>query len=237
MLDRRGLLRLGGVWLAAGTLAAWEADRAGALPGRDPGLGAEEGLGADPALDVLEHDHAGDPGWVPDDLEPEGVAPEVDGALVVRPMVFPVEGGAAYADGFGACRAGCRRRHLGQDLRAPKHRWVLAAFAGTVTRMVAANGNAGATLHLREGPWLVKYFHLNNDTPGTDNGRGGFARAFAPGLRVGQRVAAGQRVARLGDSGNAERTRPHLHFELWRNGRVYDPRPSLVRAARDRSML
>jgi hypothetical protein len=43
---------------------------------------------------------------------------------------------------------------------------------------------------------------------------GTFEQAFAPGLAVGQRVWAGQFLAFMGDSGNAEGTSPHLHFEM-----------------------
>jgi murein DD-endopeptidase MepM/ murein hydrolase activator NlpD len=198
--SRRVLLRVAGAWAAAGALALSEAGRAAASPSDGAG---EDGVDAAP----------------------------ISRERVVCPMVYPVEGGAAYADGFLACRSGCSRYHLGQDLRAPRHRWLLAAYTGIVTRLVVGyNGGAGNTLWLSGGGWTVKYFHVNNDTPGTDDGRGGFGHAFVHGLHVGQKVRAYQRVARLGDSGNAEGTSPHLHFELWRGGLVYDPRPSLERA-------
>ncbi|MFX4416406.1 M23 family metallopeptidase, partial [Acinetobacter baumannii] len=49
----------------------------------------------------------------------------------------------------------------------------------------------------------------------TDDGSGLDENAFAPGLETGQRVEAGQFIAYVGDSGNAEDTAPHCHFELW----------------------
>jgi peptidoglycan hydrolase-like protein with peptidoglycan-binding domain len=59
--------------------------------------------------------------------------------------------------------------------------------------------------------WQTYYIHLNNDSPGTDDGRGW---GIAPGLRPGVHVQAGELIGWVGDSGNAEGTSPHLHFEL-----------------------
>jgi hypothetical protein len=50
-------------------------------------------------------------------------------------------------------------------------------------------------------------------------------------LRVGSRVTAGQPIAYLGDSGNAENTTPHVHFEIRApGGHAIDPHPALQRA-------
>ena len=50
------------------------------------------------------------------------------------------------------------------------------------------------------------YIHINNDTPGTDDGKGGVLYAYAPGLYEGQHVECGELIAYVGDSGNAENT-------------------------------
>ena len=53
------------------------------------------------------------------------------------------------------------------------------------------------------------------------------------GLTVGSRVRAGQVIAYMGDSGNAEASVPHLHFEIRRPDRTpANPYPSLVAAQR-----
>ncbi|HWH31564.1 MAG TPA: cell wall-binding repeat-containing protein, partial [Egibacteraceae bacterium] len=86
------------------------------------------------------------------------------------------------------------------------------------------------------------YVHLNNDSPGTDDGAGGPEWAYAPGIREGVRVERGQWIGYVGDSGNAESTGSHLHFELhdpelddpcldgYRNPTWMNPYPSLVGA-------
>lgn len=56
--------------------------------------------------------------------------------------------------------------------------------------------------------------HINNDTPGTDDGNGGTANAYAPGIVRGSHVVAGQLLGWVGDSGNAESAGSHLHFEI-----------------------
>jgi hypothetical protein len=150
----------------------------------------------------------------------------------VVPMVFPVVSGATFSDTYLSCRSGCSRPHLGQDLMAPKMRLLVATFDGTITYMKTTTSSSGNYVSLRSASgWTVTYMHMNNDTPGTDNGRGSASWAFAPGIRVGARVYAGQWLGWLGDSGNAEASSPHTHFELrkgdaW-SGTVYNAYPSL----------
>lgn len=133
---------------------------------------------------------------------------------IVSPMVFPVCGQVSWSDTFGHPR-GANRKHAGQDILAPKMRPVVAAFDGIVTlrRPRSPGGHFWLTL-VGDNGWTATYLHLNNDTPGTDDGLGTDEHAFAPGLVSGARVQAGQLLGFVGDSGNAEETVPHLHFEL-----------------------
>ncbi len=75
--------------------------------------------------------------------------------------------------------------------------------------------------------YTYHYLHMNNDVPGTDNGQGGGMNAYAVDIERGNRVVAGQLIGWMGDSGNAEGTGPHLHFEIRKNGTAFSPFESL----------
>jgi hypothetical protein len=76
--------------------------------------------------------------------------------------------------------------------------------------------------------WQSYYIHLNNDLYGTDDGRGVGVRTD---LTAGTPVSRGEVIGWVGDSGNAEETVSHLHFELHNpEGDAVDPRPSLLAA-------
>ncbi|MES2465051.1 MAG: CAP domain-containing protein, partial [Armatimonadota bacterium] len=135
----------------------------------------------------------------------------------VVPMVFPVLGNCRWSDTYGAPRGGGTRKHQGQDLPAPKMRPLLACFDGVWT---------GGGIRGDNGCYAT-YMHINNDTPGTDDGRGGEEFASPPGIWPGTHVKAGQHVAYCGDSGNAEDTISHLHFELSIPGAGENPAASL----------
>lgn len=150
-----------------------------------------------------------------------------------REMVFPVAGRTSYSDTFGAPRSG-GRTHQGQDVMAARHTPLVAVADGTVTSLTWSNsGLSGNSLTITDADgWRYVYIHLNNDAPGTDDGSNVYERAFADGIAKGQKVKAGEVVGYVGDSGNAESTSPHLHFELRRpDGTVVNAYSSL-RAAR-----
>ena len=148
-------------------------------------------------------------------------------------LIFPVLGTAEFSDDFGAPRA--QGSHEGNDILAPRRALALAAEAGKV-RFQAGSTRGGCMLYLdgRSGTTYV-YIHLNNDlTAGNDN-RGGcrMGVAFPRGLKSGARVAAGQPVGFVGDSGDANGIQPHLHFEIRPGGgRAVNPYQRLLAARR-----
>jgi peptidoglycan hydrolase-like protein with peptidoglycan-binding domain len=155
------------------------------------------------------------------------------GEMVEYPLVFPVAGNTSYSDSFWASRY--NGTHHAQDLMADKMVPVVAAATGTVTYVNwSSNPNdlrPGSCCSLRilhDDGWETTYIHLNNDSPGTDDGAGW---GIAPGIVPGSRVEAGQLIGWVGDSGNAEGTAPHLHFELESPGGVYVNPYEALRAA------
>ena len=149
-------------------------------------------------------------------------------ATETRPIVFPVAGPNHYSDTFGAPRSG-GRTHEGIDIMSDKMTPIIAAADGTVGWMQdEQGGNCCAMALNHDDGWASWYIHMNNDTPGTDDGQGW---GFAPGITSGVHVNAGQLIGWVGDSGNAEWTASHLHFELHMpDGTPINPYPSLVAA-------
>lgn len=128
-------------------------------------------------------------------------------------MEFPV-GGDEYriADNFGACRDGCSRSHEGVDIMAPKRTPVYAAGDGIATWVSSPDSLSSVRMAIDHGNgWYTRYIHLDNDNLGTDDG---LFYGIASGIEDGTPITAGQLIGWVGDSGNAEDTGPHLHFEL-----------------------
>lgn len=156
-------------------------------------------------------------------------------AAVEPALIFPVVGPVSFVDTWGACRSGCSRSHKGVDIFGAKLAPLVAAADGTiVSDRRSALTNAGNKIIIEsDDGWRFIYLHLNNDTPGTDDGANPQAWIIASGLRVGDRVSAGQMIGYLGDSGNAETTPAHLHFEIHPPGQSAVNPTAAVQAAYD----
>lgn len=177
-----------------------------------------------------------------DDEDPirEAVEQEIIDAL--RPVCEPygdefvllrfpqLDPGSSWHYSFGNDRDGGERRHRGADIFGEKHTPVVAVAEGTVVRY-GTGGRAGHYVVVQhEGGWESIYIHLNNDNFGTDDGAVPLTDALAPGIAPGSEVEAGQVLGWVGDSGNAEGTSPHTHFELWLGDHLADPHACLDQA-------
>jgi murein DD-endopeptidase MepM/ murein hydrolase activator NlpD len=146
---------------------------------------------------------------------PSGVKPQ----LTAAGYVFPVYGPSSFSDDFGAPRADTGWHH-GNDIFAPRGAPVLAVADGTLF-LVGWNTIGGNRLWLRDLQGNEFYYaHLS---------------AYSPLARDGAHVHAGDVIGFVGNTGDAEGTPPHLHFEihpvelLWKayDG-VVDPYPYLL---------
>lgn len=160
-----------------------------------------------------------------------GVAVAGAATKPVPRLVFPLVGPVTYTDDFGAPRA--HNRHQGNDLVAPRRALAVAAEAGTV-KFHTTSWAAGCMLYLNgiSGTQYL-YIHLNNDLGNTNDNKGACKAgiAFAPGLKSGQRVEAGEHIGYVGDSGDADGISPHLHFEVHPGGgAAVSPYPYLRKA-------
>jgi murein DD-endopeptidase MepM/ murein hydrolase activator NlpD len=141
-------------------------------------------------------------------------------------MLVPVAGVArgALTDSWGDPRGGGTRGHHGIDIMAPRGTPVVAAAAGRIEKL-HDSVPGGTTIYQRsaDGAWTYYYAHL---------------MAYAPGLREGQAVSAGEPIAFVGDTGDAGAGNFHLHFGItrmapgdrWWQGEDVNPYPLLARA-------
>ena len=107
-----------------------------------------------------------------------------------------------FRDTWGDPRSG-GRSHKGTDVFARMSEPVYAFTDGVIQRH-SRSGLGGIGLYLRgDDGNLYYYAHLE---------------AIEDAGAVGRRVEAGDRVARNGATGNADRSAPHVHFELHPGG-------------------
>ena len=143
---------------------------------------------------------------------------------------FPVDNiKSHFYDDWKERRGGGSRLHEGLDLRAPKGAKIVAVAEGIINT-VAFSESSGYYIAIDHmNGWLSLYVHLNDDVIGDDNA-GGSAAAFAKEYKRGDRVQRGEVIGFVGNSGNAEGTVPHLHFELKYLGNSQDVYEYILKA-------
>jgi len=139
-------------------------------------------------------------------------APKVPRRLTDQRYAFPVYGRASVADDFGAARQ--IGAHQGNDVFASFGAPVLAVADGVVEK-VGTLPISGNRLWLR--------------TPAGDEFFYAHLSAFSPGAVDGRRVRAGTVLGFTGNTGDAEPTPPHVHFEIHPGGKdAIDPHAILL---------
>ncbi|SOC88764.1 Membrane proteins related to metalloendopeptidases [Curtobacterium sp. 314Chir4.1] len=143
---------------------------------------------------------------------PVRTAPAADAAAASTSpgssSVRPVAGSIPAAGGFGSrwvqgCAA-CSTNHQGLDFAAPTGTAVVAAMSGRVVSAGAFGGYGNQVLLQHADGSQTRYGHLSQI-----------------GVRVGQAVAAGQRIGAVGNTGVS--TGSHLHFEVIIGGAPVNP--------------
>lgn len=123
----------------------------------------------------------------------------------------PVGSPYTVMDTFGAARGG-GRAHEGDDLPAPKGTPIYAVENGTISR--AYYNTLGGIAIILRGESGDSYYYAHQEVNL---------------VHTGQHVVAGQMIARVGMTGDAQGTIYHLHFERWPNGgSAVDPYPFLI---------
>jgi hypothetical protein len=154
---------------------------------------------------------------------PGGAGSATQGAPAARPAAaqppadnvfpIPVPYAVTYSDSWHACRDGCSRQHKGNDLMADEGVPVVAVESGVIIRANPTDqGLGGITLWLK-GDSGVAYYYAHN---------------VQNLVAEGQRVARGEVIARVGRTGNAQATAPHVHFQMNLCGETSSAEPCTV---------
>jgi len=146
-----------------------------------------------------------------------GAASSVVAAAVFVPdggeqMVWPLIGQITSRFGWRRLYVGGTNMHYGLDIDGRVGDPIRSATAGTVT-FSGWRGGYGNLVIVESGG--TEYY---------------YAHASVLIARVGEQVAPGQLIARVGATGNV--TGPHLHFEIRIDGTPIDPLPILEARAR-----
>lgn len=135
-----------------------------------------------------------------------------------RSLILPILGISQrdLKDSYGDPRDGGRRTHRGIDIFAPRGAEVVAVADGTVS-YVGKERKGGRVL------WLVgddgtSYYYAHLDR-------------WAKGIHEGMQVVRGTVLGQVGNTGNARRSSPHLHFAVTANDESINPYELLIESA------
>ena len=123
-------------------------------------------------------------------------------------MKTPING-ARLSSGYGMRKhpiLGYNKKHQGVDFAAPIGTPIMAAGTGHI-EFVGNNGGAGKYIRIKHmNGYKTAYAHLSK---------------YASGINKNVKVKQGQTIGYVGSTGLS--TGPHLHYEVWFNGKRINP--------------
>lgn len=141
---------------------------------------------------------------------------EIYGGSQKGAFIWPVVGANYITSGFGYRYIfGGTSFHRGIDISGAgaNGKPVIASASGTVEKVTSSNTGYGYSVLINHGNGIkTRYAHC---------------QAGSITVKVGQQVVQGQKIAKLGNTGNS--TGPHLHFEIIYNGGYANPINYLTR--------
>ena len=142
--------------------------------------------------------------------EVEAGLADIKDRLDHTPSVWPVKGWLSRGYGMRPDPfTGYRRLHRGIDISSSTGTPITAPAAGRVKAVVTDRG-LGKMIEIDHGyGFITRYGHLS---------------AFD--VQRGQMVDRGDTIGRVGSTGYS--TGPHLHYEVWRNGKVLNPHDFII---------
>jgi murein DD-endopeptidase MepM/ murein hydrolase activator NlpD len=135
------------------------------------------------------------------------------GPDVTPGFICPVAGPSAFTDTWGAPRSG-GRTHAGVDMMGARGTPLVAVGDGYIEMSYQNLGGNVVWLHADHG---VSYFYAHLDS-------------YPSWLANGQRVARGDVIGYMGDTGNPAPGAYHLHFSIYPGGIApVNPTPTVAR--------
>jgi len=123
-------------------------------------------------------------------------------------FIWPLSGSYRITSRFGYRLdpfTGVPSSHTGIDLAMPQGTPIKAAMSGKIAVVGYTNVYGNYVIIDHENGYQTLYAHLQKPAP----------------VKKGQRVAQGTRIGAVGNTGYS--TGPHLHFTVYKNGRLIDP--------------
>jgi murein DD-endopeptidase MepM/ murein hydrolase activator NlpD len=111
----------------------------------------------------------------------------------------PIKGTWQNSGGFGG-------KHKGVDLRAPIGTPLYPIAPGVVTN-VGTDPLGGNVVNVEHADGVKTYY----------------AHLATANVQKGQKVDSNTILGTVGNTGNAQKTWPHCHFQVWKNGQIQDP--------------